>query len=151
MADKTMAELIAEAPHELHEAYSLIGGLDQLLAPSDNPLVHMQKAIDDANFKRAQVQYEGERRAREQRKAKLAEAAEARAAEAHARDERERAEAEAQLMARLRREFPACTDTAWNSMWPQIRADHFHAEHKRRMAALENDGVVFGEMAGTHF
>jgi hypothetical protein len=54
-------------------------------------------------------------------------------------------------MARLRKEYPPMTDAAWNAMWSQVRSDYFRAEHKRRMAAFESDGAVFGEMAGTSY
>lgn len=151
--ERTIEQMIAagEVSPEMRETYAEFGGLEQLLVPSDNPLARIQAATQHGENVRAQAQMQAENRARTERKAKIAEEAEARAAERRAEDDRAAAEEEAQLMARLRKEFPRVTDTAWNSMWPQVRSDYFRAEHKRRMAAFENDGNALGEMRGTQF
>lgn len=155
MADeeRTIEEMIAagEFSAEMRECYAEFGGLEQVLVPSDNPIARIQAARQHGENVRARAQMQAESRARAERKAKLAEEADARAAERHAEDQRAAAEEEAQLMARLRREYPPMTDQAWNSMWPQVRSDYFRAEHKRRMQAFENDGNVLGEMRGTQF
>lgn len=151
MADKTLRELIAEASQELHETYNEIGGLGILLEPIANPIARIQQATQDGENARARAKRLEEQRNRERDKERMVKEEEARAAERRARDEREAAELEAQLMARLRKEYPPMTDTAWNKMWPEIRAKYYHAEHERRMRAFENDGDVYGEMRGTSF
>lgn len=152
MADKTIEELIREASPEVRETYAELGGLETLLEqPSNNPTALIQQATAHGEFVRARAQHQKEAREREERKAKLAEETEVQATAAHARDERAAAEAEAQLMARLRKEYPPMTDQAWNAMWPQIRAQHFMEEHDRRMRAMRNDGNVLGDMRGSNF
>lgn len=152
-AEKSIEQMIAagEVSPEMRECYAEFGGLEQLLEPTQNPVARIQAATQYGESVRARAQYAEQARARTERKAKMAEEAEAQAQERHARDERAAAEEEAKLYARLRKEFPSVTDVAFNSMWPQIRSDHYRAEHKRRMAAFENDGNALGEMRGTQF
>lgn len=135
----------------LHETYNEIGGLGILLDPIANPVAHIQQATQDGESARARAKRLEEQRNRERDKERMAKEEEARAAERRARDEREAAELEAQLMARLRKEYPSMTDTAWDKMWPEIRAQYYHVEHERRMRAFENDSDVYGERRGTSF
>lgn len=152
MADraKTMEELVAEASPEARETYSEFGGVESLLDPPSSPQSVMDAAMAEGEFRRARAKAMEEQRAREQRKARLAQEAEEQAAARRAVNEREAAEAEAQLMARLRKEYPPMTDTAWNAMWPQVRASYFAEEHERRMSA-ERGSELYGAMTNSTF
>ncbi|HVG33579.1 MAG TPA: hypothetical protein VM911_10880 [Pyrinomonadaceae bacterium] len=150
MADraKTFEQLIAEAPPSLREDYTEAGGLESILQQPLTPERALDRAAADGQSERDRAQFAREAREREQRKAQIAQEAEERAREAHALNNRAAAEAEAQLMARLRAEYPPMTDAAWNQQWPSIRAQHFAEEHQRRMHAERNNGEVLGEMRG---
>jgi predicted DNA-binding protein (UPF0278 family) len=149
---KTIEQVISEGgiSPEMREIYAEFGGLEQLLAPSENPIARIQAATQYGENVRAHAKMEAENRARAERKAKMAEEAEARAQERHIEDERAAAEDEAKLMARLRREYPKMTDAAWNQQWSSIRSEFYRAEHIRRMHAIENDEAL-GEMRGTQY
>lgn len=152
MADeKTMEQLIAEASPQFRETYAELGGLEQLLVPSDNPVARIQAATQYGENLRANAKMEEENRAREKRKEQMAKDAEAQAKARHAEDEKLARAEEARLKARMRSEMPLMTDEAFEAAWPELRTAHYRAEHTRRMHAIENDGNVFGEMRSTNF
>ena len=149
MADeKSLEQLIASASPEIRSCYAEIGGIEQLLAPSDNPLAMIQYATQYGENMRAQAKMAEENRARAARKEKMAAEAEEQRKARLAEDEAAARAEEAMLEAQLRKEYPRMSDESWRDLWPQVRRQHYAEAHERRMHAFRNDGEALGMMRG---